>query len=278
MSSYIAQNLTEGRLQLHYAIQLIAATGAALAEPQPDYSHTSLSWNPDLRLFVGTTIAADQPFKVAIAPVTLTVLILDETSTKQAELDLHQQTLTEGLNWLREAVAKRGADADKIVFLSYPPDDFPDHAIAHGAPFDRHPMEARQILVDAYANTEERLQEIRATTAAASPIHIWPHHFDMATLISLPETPDQQSRSIGVGFSPGDQSYDEPYWYVSPYPYPDTARLPQLEGDGFWHTTDWVGAVLTASRLQRGTAESTQIKTFLHSALNASQCLMGINR
>jgi hypothetical protein len=86
---------------------------------------------------VGTTIAADQPFKVAIAPVTLTVLILDETSTKQAELALHQKTLTEGLNWLKGEVAQRGADTGRIVFLSYPPDDFPDHAIAHGAPFDQ---------------------------------------------------------------------------------------------------------------------------------------------
>lgn len=39
--------LTESRLQLHYAIQFIAATGAALAEPLTDYSHTSLGWNPD---------------------------------------------------------------------------------------------------------------------------------------------------------------------------------------------------------------------------------------
>jgi hypothetical protein len=118
MSSFIAQDLTEGRLQLHYAIQLIAATGATLAEPQPDYSHTSLNWSPDLRLFVGTTIAADQPFKVAIDPVALTVLILDETSTKQAELALHQQTLTEGFNWLKGEVAQRGADADKVVWGS----------------------------------------------------------------------------------------------------------------------------------------------------------------
>ncbi|NJR61426.1 MAG: hypothetical protein HC769_22890 [Cyanobacteria bacterium CRU_2_1] len=277
MSSFITQDLTEGRLQLHYAIQLIAATGAELAEPQPDYSHVSLNWNPDLRLFVGATIAAEQPFKVAIDPIALTVLILDETHTKRAELALHQKTITEGLNWLKGEIARRRVDADKVVFLSYPPDDFPDHAIAHGAPFDQHQIAARQVLADDYAKTYELLQEVVAITAAASPIHIWPHHFDMATLISLPEIADKQSRSIGIGFSPGDKSYDQPYWYVSPYPYPDTTRLPQLEGNGFWHTTDWVGAVLTTSRLQNYTVESAQIETFLHSALNASQCLMGIN-
>jgi hypothetical protein len=47
------QDLTESRLQLHYAIQFIASPGAALAEPLPDYSHTSLDWNPALAVFVG---------------------------------------------------------------------------------------------------------------------------------------------------------------------------------------------------------------------------------
>jgi hypothetical protein len=274
MSSTIPlQDLTEGRLQLHYAIQLIAATGAALAEPQPDYSHSSLDWHPDLRLFVGATIAADQPFSVAIDPVALTVLLLDATSTKLAELALHQKTMTDGLNWLKGEIAQRGADATKVVFLSYPPDDFPDHALAHGAPFDQHPITARQALADDYAKTYELLQEIVATTEAASPIHIWPHHFDMATLISLPETEGKEPGSIGIGFSPGDKSYNEPYWYVTLYPYPDTARLPDLEGNGFWHTTDWVGAVLTTPQLERRTTVAAPIKTFLHSALTISQML-----
>ena len=41
---------------------------------------------------------------------------------------------------------------------------------------------------------------------------------------------------IGVGLSPGDTYYAEPYWYVSPYPYPGLEDLPVLDGSGFWHT------------------------------------------
>ena len=37
------QSLTETRLQLHYAIQFMAAVGNFLTEPQLDYSHASLS-------------------------------------------------------------------------------------------------------------------------------------------------------------------------------------------------------------------------------------------
>lgn len=57
------QDLTESRMQLHYAIQFMAAVGAALAEPLPDYSHTSLEWHPDLEVFVGAPIHAQKLFE-----------------------------------------------------------------------------------------------------------------------------------------------------------------------------------------------------------------------
>jgi hypothetical protein len=266
------QDLSESRVQLHYAIQLIAATGAALATPNPDYSHTSLDWNPDLKLLVGNRITADNPFQVALEPIQLISLVLDQDGTKIAELPLHQKTLAEGITWLQSEIAKRGADAAKVMLLNYPPDDFPDHAIAHGATFDSSGEEPRKILVRYYDITHALLQEIVTSTEGASPVHIWPHHFDMATLITLPGTQQDEAMSIGMGFSPGDLSYNEPYWYVSPYPYPDVNNLPALEGHGFWHTSHWVGAVLTASRFEPEAGEGrSQIQQFLVSALKASQ-------
>ena len=59
----------------------------------------------------------------------------------------------------------------------------------------------------------------------------------------------EEARSIGVGFSPGDGSYDQPYFYVTPWPYPDTEDLPPLAVGAHWHRTGWTGAVLTAERL-----------------------------
>jgi hypothetical protein len=59
----------------------------------------------------------------------------------------------------------------------------------------------------------------------------------------------EEARSIGVGFSPGDGSYDQPYFYVTPWPYPDTEDLPSLTAGAHWHREGWTGAVLTAERL-----------------------------
>lgn len=269
------QELTESRLQLHYAIQFIAATGAALADPLPDDSHTSLAWNPELEVFVGELIQVAKPFRVALEPISLTSIILDKQEDTIATFPLDQKTMTEGLSWLKQEVAKLGADASKIAFLTYPPNDFPDHPLAHGATFDARAEETRQKLTSYYANTHQLLPEIITTTERASSVHIWPHHFDIATLITLPGNKNGSPMTVNIGLSPGDTSYNQPYWYVSPYPYPKTKNLPLLNSEGFWHTQHWVGAVLLASQLSdKAEVARSQVKAFLDSAFKVSQILL----
>ncbi|MCU0571027.1 MAG: hypothetical protein MUF49_31230 [Oculatellaceae cyanobacterium Prado106] len=267
MTSTISpQHLTESRIQLHYAIQYIAATGAALATPKPDGSQASLSWQPDLNLFVGDLIPAPHPFRVALDPIALSVLILDDQGMAIAQCPLHQKTLMQGLEWLKTEVAKRGAEAEKIQFLSYPPNDFPVHDLAQGMPFDPRDVASRHQLINAYAQTDVILRSLDYKL----PVLIWPHHFDIAMLIQLNDT-----QSIGVGFSPGDTSYDEPYWYVSPYPYPDPSQLPAIESTGFWHTSHWVGGVLLASALSSDReAAMMQIQQFITATIQASEGLL----
>ncbi len=182
-----------------------------------------------------------------------------------------------GLSWLQQQLSHRGVDASKITFLDYPPDDFPDHPLAHGGAFDASQTLALSELTAYYANTYSLFQAIIATTEDATAVRIWPHHFDMATLIMLPGTKNGSSLTVGVGLSPGDASYNEPYWYVSPYPYPDAASLPILDGHGFWHSQHWVGAVLPASRLTvsvSAEAQQQQVEAFLQAALSLSIALL----
>ena len=182
-----------------------------------------------------------------------------------------------GLDWLQQELSQLGVDASKVAFLAYPPDDFPDHPLAHNAAFDASQALALSELTDYYANTDPLFQAIIETTEDATANRIWPHHFDMATLIMLPGTKNGSPLTVGVGLSPGDASYNEPYWYVSPYPYPDVAFLPALDGHGFWHTQHWVGAVLPASRLSKSVSAETQqqqVEAFLQAALSKSIALL----
>ncbi len=77
------------------------------------------------------------------------------------------------------------------------------------------------------------------------PIRCWPHHFDIATVIELEDPKKKNARSIGIGLSPGDDYYAQPYFYLSPYPRPDTESLPELPAGGRWHTREFFGAVVT---------------------------------
>jgi hypothetical protein len=270
------QDLTEGRLQLHYAIQCIAAVSAALAEPLPDDSHVSLSWNPTLEVFMGAPIRAETPFRVVLDPISLTAGLMNQHNRIFTSQSLHRKTLAESLDWHKAELTKLGVNTSGIELLTYPP-DFPDHPLGHGDRFDTHQNIAeRWELTLYYANTFHLLQEVIAEAVDATPIHIWPHHFDMATLLYLPGQRNGEPIAIGIGLSPGDTSYTEPYWYISPYPYPSTTQLPELDGNGLWHTQDWVGAVLTTSKLvaDSSQAQQEQIHSFLKSARLAAQSLL----
>ena len=267
------QSLTETRLQLHYAIQFMAAVGNFLTEPQPDYSHASLTWNSELKVFVSGLVITEQPFQVALEPVSLTSLVLDAQGNKLAEFSLPHKTLNEGMNWLKQTIEPLGADLAKLNLVSYP-DDFPHHPLADGATFEDISEAKRQELTAYFANTFSLLQAVSANREGASPVRIWPHHFDIATLISLPYPQKDEAVSIGVGMSPGDSSYDQPYWYVTPWPYPDPANLTELAGGGTWHTEGWVGAILTASQLSQDDKQQEKLAAFLDSAISASRSLL----
>ena len=78
--------------------------------------------------------------------------------------------------------------------------------------------------------------EVLTAVAPATGIRIWPHHFDLGAIVD----------GVGVGLSPGDGYYAEPYFYVTPRT--GDTRVPQLPS-GRWRTEEWSGAVLTATEV-----------------------------
>ena len=85
----------------------------------------------------------------------------------------------------------------------------------------------------------------------------------------------EEAKSVGVGMTPGDESYPEPYLYVTPWPYPDAETLPGL-ALGTWHTTGWTGAVLRASEaLNGGEDPERRVRAFLEGAVAACLGLVG---
>jgi hypothetical protein len=273
--------LQKDKVQLHYAVKLLALVSALLRKSAPDFSHTALQWDDKLG-FTTQTIATSgvlQPFRIAVDPILLNLsLLVDDQYLKS--FSLGDRSLSEAYDWLRKVLIELGIPTETLAKLTYLPSDSGED-LARGGTFTSQKLTSN--LTDYYAIASKLLQDIVSQEPDASPVHIWAHHFDIATLISFPieneakedGSESEEGKSIGVGLSPGDSSYDEPYWYVTPYPYPeDKTNLPELAANGFWHTEEWVGAILTASQFGEPKTSGEEIRAFLDSAIAACKKLL----
>lgn len=107
----------------------------------------------------------------------------------------------------------------------------------------------------------------------ASDVRLWPHHFDIATLVAL-----GAGASTGAGLVLGDSCYEGPYFYVNVHPQPSIEQLTDpLAGGGTWQTHEWVGAVLPGSRIV-GDAATQQAQVRLPARSSKCLCLNDLQR
>ena len=259
-------SLVDTRLQVHHAAQLVVALGISYLPAADDDSHTNLEWLPG-RALAGRIIPGRSPFRGALRLDPLILMMLDESGDVLDEYRLAGRTVAQAFRWLQEAVRAAGGPAARLTDKKHY--SIPRHPVGEGAQFLSDEARGREL--SAYYHVASlALGEIQAGRPDASEVRCWPHHFDIATLITL-----APGKTVGAGLSPGDDSYAEPYYYVTPYPYPK-APFPQLRS-GLWHSTGWVGAVLPASHICRvATSDSQQdmIQSFLGDAIAACESLL----
>jgi hypothetical protein len=254
-----AKPLADARLQLHHAAQIPGALGNSVLAAEPDWAHVSLDWIEAAGALTSHATAGATPLRVGLALESFALVRLGGDGQVHDRFPLTGRTFAEGLSWAEAAV-----DAP----LTPPTHEMPAHPVAEGAAFSLSPGLETAELARWFSNAD------RVLTTIDAPTRTWPHHFDMATLILLdPEKGTEESRSIGVGLSPGDATYAEPYWYVNPWPYPAPEALSPLPGGGAWHTEGWVGAVLTAENIAPGEQER-QVEGFVGGAIEAARTLL----
>jgi hypothetical protein len=261
--------ISDARLQLHYAAQFASAAGVSFLEHRPDDSHTSLEWVPSLGGLFSRTIPVGKPFRIGARPSKLALVIADEDNRSIAECKLHGRTITDVTEWIRSQVVTLGADPTRYTLRrTY---ELPPHPVAFGESFDASAPSDFEELAKWFSNAAALLRSVARKTRGASEVRCWPHHFDLSTLVDVP--PD---RTIGMGMEPGDEYYDEPYFYLTMSPQPAASRALSrpLWGKGIWHTNEWVGAVLPGSRFGGASAQERQVREFLDSATAACRALL----
>jgi hypothetical protein len=269
-----AERLADARRQLHWAIQAASAVGKRLLEHQPDFGEQSFRWIEEARALAQGMVAGPRPFRPALRLSPPALLLLDADGHLLRELPLDGRTLEEAFRWLEEEIAGL---QDRPVD---PPFDrtaeIEAHPVGSGSPFSAADGEAFSEVSAWFGNAHRLLSAVAERNPGASAVRCWPHHFDVATLISLDSgAPSEEARSIGVGLSPGDTGRPAPYLYVTPWPYPPTDKLPDLEGGGIWNTQGWVGALLEAATLLDGSGDPAhRAERFAASAVAGCRSLL----
>ena len=261
------KRLSEARAQAHYAAQWLARAARAYIPARIDDSHTNLGWDDALGGL--TTHAFPAGTRLGLKIADLTLLLLDSGRIDGPDaLPLDGQRDADARAWLGERLSAIGLDPRALdTQLPY---EMPAHPIASGAAYavtnlDEPLSELSTWHSNAHAMLNAMRQEIAAQKLDAPPVRCWPHHFDLDTLISV-----RADHTMGVGFSPGDGYYDEPYFYVSMYPHPDVVTLPGLPAIGHWHTKDFHAAVAPAHRILKARGQESALLAFFSVSINAA--------
>jgi hypothetical protein len=266
--------LVDARLQIHWAAQVPASLGFTYGTPVPDYSHTSFSGRVDDGVFRLVSGSGPAGVRATLRIADLTLELFDAAGRPLDRMHLHGVTLDDAYAWLQEALATHAGGRRPLARPDHP---LPDHPVASGAPFAYNETPAYDALERWFANALALLAHARSGHDPSPAIHIWPHHLDMAFLLVLdPSAPPEETRSIGVGMSPGDGSYTQPYFYVNHWPRADPSRLPDLPV-GAWHTEGWIGAVFVGEAVAAFGSIAGQVDAvtrFVDAAVEASMRLL----
>lgn len=240
--------LADARVQLHWAAQSAAGAGRTLVAPRADDSHTSFAWMPVLDALMQEPVRG---IACGLRPRDLTLLAIGSVAAK---LSLRGRRLDDAFAFLESQLGET---------LARPKVELPDHAVARGATFDANEEHLAE-LARYYHDAAVVLADVMRSDSRAGAVRCWPHHFDIATLITI-DGHGEDARTIGVGFSPGDQGSPEPYYYVTPWPPPDPSKLGDL-ALGCWNTSGWIGAMLPASAFANAAYQERLVRQFIADA------------
>jgi hypothetical protein len=244
-------SLKVAREETHAAVQLIAMVPRHLLSPDSTDSSASLIWDDKLGMLTTQIVGGH---KVAFEFATQEIHIykgLDIISTLATIGNTYDQVFDD----LKNALNSRGLEGGKLKKKL--PYELPESVVKLGNPFVKQDSEALATLTDLFSLTATSLQQVFGSITSASEIRCWPHHYDLATLVTIVENEDlEKTKSIGFGFSPGDGGFDEPYFYLTPWPYPPTEKLFELRKPAFWNTEGWTGGVLKSGHLNASNTET----------------------
>ncbi len=268
-------SLIDARHMTHKAIQMLSSAARANLDAAADDSHANLGWDSRLAAFVSRPLAGNGgPLGVALnlARFELGLIANHETGTVLA---LDGIAVGDVEAWLDKQLADAGLEKASTISLPYemPPETtaieiYSSDGLADGMTALSGWFAAAAAALSGFAE--------RNSNFPPTPIRCWTHHYDLATEVNFQVSESDDVTTIGLGFSPGDDNYDEPYFYVSPWSAVDQSELPAPSVFGHWHTDGFVGIVATASEIPSLDDPASEIIGFLDEAFALCRGKLGV--
>lgn len=274
------KSLTAARLTAHHAVQWVTRAARASLGAAPDDSHSNLGWDAANDALESQPLSdGADAMRIGLRIADLTLVVIGSSGIT-SELPLDGKTDGDAGAWVDEVLKSLGGNgAARSIDLPY---DMPERPVGdrgnYGVETHRAALEE---LANWISNADGALQIIRSEQTeyqpGPSPVRCWPHHFDIAMLLSLEDGDPETARAIGIGLSPGDETYDQPYLYVNPWPHPSAENLPTLAAPGFWHTTGFVGAIAKGDDIAGLENQRAGTLDFLRVAVASGKSLLGMS-
>lgn len=265
--------LSGARSLAHRAAQHLTALARANLPAQPDDSHSNLGWDESR----GALVTHEMDGKQMGLMLAKMVLFFNDNSGPSAELELSGQTVSQASDWTDENAKALGLKPASDATIPY---EFP----ADVAAIDNYQLDGLDghfaalaewfgVSAAALETTKNSLEHFNP---GPSPVRCWPHHFDIATYAALEVGDPESARGIGIGMAPGDGAYDQPYFYVNPWPHLDKDTLGQAVVPGHWHTDGFVGLIATGQEITKAGQPDKVIDGFLSGSVAEALKAQGI--
>ncbi len=195
-----------------------------------------------------------------------------------AELDeqLHGQPASELANNINDFLTTNGLD----------PASIPESVPGADNPTADCSTDIAATLAIAWNSISAAMEEFRAgIPEETSPVQLWPHHFDLAMMwlpgekIPGKDPVDEENadKQMSFGFTFGDTTIAEPYFYITAYSLPEAFPTLKSPTDTIWHTEGFSGAVLPYRSLVQSADPNGYLLDLWNNLLSAGRTQMIAN-
>ncbi len=235
------------RKTLHLYSKVVGVVPRAHAEFHPKWWHISLKVQPDGLVTDNMSLPGGGIFSLKMDLRQHKVLLV----TSRGEV--REFSMTEGLSASAFGDKVLGVVADLGLKEEYAREKFEDDEAR-----EYDPALAENYFT-AVVNADRIFKHHRAgLSGEMGPVQLWPHGFDLAfewfgtRMVEYEEggKVERYPSQLNLGFSPGEPSHPEPYFYSNPWPF-ETDQLVSkaLPSGARWFTESWQGSVLEYSAL-----------------------------